>query len=199
MGKIRVSTLGDTEAEQKQKEEAKKRRLAKKLAKEGPKAASSSEEKKENKKVVKETKKVEAPAKKEVKEETKKGKTKTKIAVPHVRSSRYKELRSLVDPRKLYVLSEAVDLAKKTAKTKFTGSVEAHFNLSRVLKIKNADGVKVERKTPLAHAKLGKTSDTPDTLKSSFENVVKTLGRPNIKKVVLNATMGPGIKVQLAE
>lgn len=44
-------------------------------------------------------------------------------------SKRYTELKKLVDPKKLYTPEEAVELVKKTATTKFTGSVEAHINL----------------------------------------------------------------------
>ncbi|MEK7473124.1 MAG: 50S ribosomal protein L1 [Patescibacteria group bacterium] len=45
------------------------------------------------------------------------------------RSKRYTELKKLVDPKKLYTPEEAMELVKKTATTKFTGSVEAHINL----------------------------------------------------------------------
>ncbi len=44
-------------------------------------------------------------------------------------SKRYTELQKLVDPKKLYTPEEAMELVKKTATTKFTGSVEAHINL----------------------------------------------------------------------
>lgn len=199
MGKIRVSTLGDQDAEKKHKEEAKQRRLSKKVAKEGVKAAEKTEDKKETKKAVKETKKAEAPKTEAVAEEPKKASAKPRKVGVRVRSARYKEIRTLVDSKKLYSIDEALALVKQTSKTKFTGSVEAHFNLSRVVKIKNADGVKVERKTPLAHAKLGKTTDDNTVLKEKLEQTMKILGSPNIKKLVLNATMGPGIKVTLNE
>lgn len=209
MGKIRVSTLGDQETEKKQKDEAQKRRLAKKVAKEGTKAPVITEEKKEVKKESKNSSNAHASEDKQgVKESKKEGKkeevkeqkkvvSKPKQNAPHVRSSRYKDLRKLVDPRKIYPLAEALTLVKQTANTKFTGTIEAHFNLTRVVKVKNVDGVKVERKTPLAHAKLGKTTDSESVLKDKLEQITKVLGLPNIKKVVVNATMGPGIKVAL--
>ncbi len=45
------------------------------------------------------------------------------------RSKRYAELKKLVDAKKLYTPEEAMDLVKKTATTKFAGSVEVHINL----------------------------------------------------------------------
>lgn len=44
-------------------------------------------------------------------------------------SKRYTELKKLVDPKKLYKPAEAMELVKKTATTKFDGSVEVHVNL----------------------------------------------------------------------
>ncbi len=44
-------------------------------------------------------------------------------------SKRYTELKKLVDPKKLYKPAEALELAKKTATTKFDGSVEVHVHL----------------------------------------------------------------------
>ena len=45
------------------------------------------------------------------------------------RSKRYTELSKLVDSKKLYSPEEAIELVKKTATTKFDGSVEVHINL----------------------------------------------------------------------
>ncbi len=44
-------------------------------------------------------------------------------------SKRFQEVSKLVDKSKKYSPEEAVDLAKKTANTKFTGSVELHIRL----------------------------------------------------------------------
>jgi large subunit ribosomal protein L1 len=44
-------------------------------------------------------------------------------------SKRYTELKKLVDPKKLYKPTEAMELVKKTATTKFDGSVEVHIHL----------------------------------------------------------------------
>ena len=46
------------------------------------------------------------------------------------RSSRYKHLIDLIDKSKVYDLSEAIDLIKKTASTKFDSTLEIHLNLS---------------------------------------------------------------------
>ncbi|MEN9558170.1 MAG: hypothetical protein RL141_539 [Candidatus Parcubacteria bacterium] len=55
--------------------------------------------------------------------------------MPH--SKRYQELKKLVDPKKTYTPTEAIDLAKKTASTKFDGSVEVHVNLG--IDVKKSD------------------------------------------------------------
>jgi len=54
-------------------------------------------------------------------------------------SKRYVELKKLVDPKKVYAPLEAIELAKKTASTKFEGSVEVHLNLG--IDIKKSDQV----------------------------------------------------------
>lgn len=44
-------------------------------------------------------------------------------------SKRFKELKAIIDPKKSYSPEEAVDLAKKTATTKFDSAVEVHVRL----------------------------------------------------------------------
>lgn len=46
-----------------------------------------------------------------------------------MRSKRYQEAAKLVDAKKTYSLTEAVELAKKTANTKFDSTIELHINL----------------------------------------------------------------------
>ena len=53
------------------------------------------------------------------------------------RSKRYTELKKLVDAKKAYAPAEAIELAKKTGKTKFDGSVEVHINLG--IDVKKSD------------------------------------------------------------
>src|SRR3989344_6079236 len=45
-------------------------------------------------------------------------------------SKRLKSASELVEKDKLYGITEALDLAKKTSTTKFAGSVEVHINLN---------------------------------------------------------------------
>ena len=53
------------------------------------------------------------------------------------RSKRYTELKKLVDVKRAYAPAEAIELAKKTGKTKFDGSVEVHINLG--IDVKKSD------------------------------------------------------------
>lgn len=46
-----------------------------------------------------------------------------------VRGKKYLETMKLIDPKKIYAPTEAIDLVKKTAKTKFDGSIEVHMHL----------------------------------------------------------------------
>lgn len=45
------------------------------------------------------------------------------------RSARYEKLARSIDPKKHYPLAEALELAKKSANTRFTGSIEVHIRL----------------------------------------------------------------------
>lgn len=66
---------------------------------------------------------------KEVGREKKLAKEQEKIPTPQkVRSKKYQARLKLVDRGKLYPLTEAVELIKKTSYTKFNGSIEAHIN-----------------------------------------------------------------------
>lgn len=83
----------------------------------------------------------EAPAPKKI------AATKTKGAQ---HSKRYSELAQKVEPNRKYLLREAVQLAKETAKTNFLGSVEAHLTLNQKgLRgfIQLPHGIKSTRKT----------------------------------------------------
>lgn len=114
MGKIRSVTLGDEAEEQ----EAKRKAEARRQTKASKKAKDEGEET-----VAVETSETQ-PA-----EESKK-KSKKKEVKAHVRSKKYQEVVGMVDKTKLYTLTEAVDLAKKTSFTKFDGTVELHVNLN---------------------------------------------------------------------
>lgn len=58
-------------------------------------------------------------------------KTKKTSAPKVTRSKSYSIVKELVEPDKLYTATEAVELTKKTARTKFDGTIEAHFALNR--------------------------------------------------------------------
>ncbi|KKQ18103.1 MAG: 50S ribosomal protein L1 [Berkelbacteria bacterium GW2011_GWB1_38_5] len=54
---------------------------------------------------------------------------KVKIGKAKTRSKKYKEAHELIDPKKIYDFSEAVELVKKTSLSKFDGNVELHARL----------------------------------------------------------------------
>lgn len=113
MGKIRVATLGDEQTEKEQKRKAEARRQTK----ESKKAKS---EETENSDVQTEAVEKTTKADKRVKSESK--------AKTH--SKKYVEMASLVEKQKIYSLSDAISLVKRTSMTSFDGTVELHINLN---------------------------------------------------------------------
>ena len=99
-----------------------------------------------------------------------------------------------IDKLKLYSPLEAIKLAQETAKNKFEGKIEAHLVLTKTGKIGE---YRTERKFPLLHTVLGKQSEMPEKLLEALEKMVRTLDVNQIKKLVVCATMGPGVKVDL--
>lgn len=63
---------------------------------------------------------------------SKTGQGKKKVKPPKVRSKRYKEQLALIDKGKDYSPTEAIEIVKKTANTKFDAAIEAHINLGLV-------------------------------------------------------------------
>jgi len=67
--------------------------------------------------------------------------------------------------------------------------------------IKNFSGraikIKTEKKAPVVHLVLGKLDQPDKELVANTEVLIKILGANQIKKLVLKATMGPGVKVKL--
>jgi len=59
--------------------------------------------------------------------------------------------------------------------------------------------IKTERKAPLIHAIIGKTNQDPKEIAANTEALIRAIGVTKITKLVLSATMGPGIKVDLAK
>lgn len=124
------------------------------------------------------------------------------------RSKRYLDAKKQVDRNKLYPLSEAIKLLKKTSVSQFKGNVELHLNvrekgLQRKIKLPHPVGkeaqlkIATEKKMPLIHLIIGKVDTKDEDLTANFQAIIKILGLKNIKKAVLTATMGPGIKVKL--
>jgi len=58
--------------------------------------------------------------------------------------------------------------------------------------------VKTEKKMPLMHVTIGKTDLKAGDLVDNTEALIKALGPKKITKLVLSATMSPGVKVDLA-
>jgi len=54
----------------------------------------------------------------------------------HKRGKKYLEAKKLIEKGKIYSLAEGIELAQKTAITKFDGSLEVHINLSLDPKLK---------------------------------------------------------------
>src|SRR3989344_1105912 len=197
MGKIRVKALGNEENEKEQRRKDAIRREKKKALSEGPI---------ETEKPVEEKK----PAQKKGEKDIVQG-----------RSSHYQELKKLVDPKKFYQLPEAITIVKSTSKAHFAESVEAHVNLKKTAKelgLKGAVKKKVsakkkdtkeveepketmkivyEKKFPIAHVLVGKTSETESELQEKITRLMKLIGTTNITKVTITSTMGPGVKVSI--
>ncbi len=286
MGKIRVATLGDEQIEKEQKRKAEARRQtkdAKKAKVEGVglhggqrvAVVEGTQINPEFKKLVEEVESGES-----VQEA---GKKQKKAKKAKVRSKRYVEASSLVDKTKLYTLSEAVSLVKKTSMTKFDGTVELHINLNpqslgekkdmrgsvslphgtgkevkvviaddavlsdiekgniafdilvahpsmmpklaRVARILGPKGLmpnpkngtvspdpekrakelsqgqvnfKTEQNQPIIHMSVGKVSFEDKKLTDNVEAVLKAVGVGKIARATLTATMGPGVKLNLA-
>lgn len=101
-----------------------------------------------------------------------------------------------IDRTKSYSPLEAITLAKQAATNKFDGKIEVHAVLNKSGKFGE---YKTERKAPLLHTVLGKQSETPETLEKVLEKLVATLDPRQVKKLVVCATMGPSVKVNLGE
>lgn len=57
--------------------------------------------------------------------------------------------------------------------------------------------VKTEKKAPIIHLVVGKLDQKEDELKENVEKLIEKIDPQNIEKLVLTATMGPGIKVKI--
>lgn len=57
--------------------------------------------------------------------------------------------------------------------------------------------IKTEKKAPVVHLVVGKLDQKDGELVANLEALIKAVGKEKIKKMVVCATMGPGIKVQV--
>jgi large subunit ribosomal protein L1 len=88
------------------------------------------------------------------------------------RSKRYNELKKLVDSKKLYTPTEAMELIKKTSTTKFDGSVEVHVNLG--IDVKKGD--QQVRSTIIFPHSIGKAKKVIAFVSADKENAAKEAG-----------------------
>src|SRR3990167_6141684 len=101
-----------------------------------------------------------------------------------------------VDRTKLYSPLEAIELAQEAATNKFEGKIEVHAVLKRAGKFGE---YKTEKKAPLLHAVLGKQSEPAEKLAAELTKLVAAVDANQIVKLVVCATMGPGIKVEIVK
>ncbi|MGI6278659.1 MAG: hypothetical protein ACOYJ8_02560 [Patescibacteria group bacterium] len=59
--------------------------------------------------------------------------------------------------------------------------------------------IKTEKKAPLIHTVFGRSSQKKGELEANLEEIIKAVGRQNIKNLVISTTMGPGIKVDISD
>lgn len=129
MGKIKTVVMGDEVAEESRRKVGKAKREQKKAEKA---ATIAQKEARQEITVAPEETPTQEPQEstEEIKEikTTKKKVVESKYRFPT--GKRYAEVKSLVDPKKVYSLSDAVALVKKTSYSKFDGSVEVHLNVT---------------------------------------------------------------------
>jgi len=57
--------------------------------------------------------------------------------------------------------------------------------------------IKTEKKAPVAHVVIGKTSQSETELEANILELIKVIKAPKIKKLAVCATMGPSIKIEV--
>jgi large subunit ribosomal protein L1 len=57
--------------------------------------------------------------------------------------------------------------------------------------------MKTEKKAPLIHTVFGRLSQKKGELEANLKEIIKAVGRQNIKNLVISTTMGPGITVKV--
>lgn len=111
------------------------------------------------------------------------------------RSKKYQQAISQVDRQIKYPLPEAVELVQKTSYTKFPGTLEVHINTTA----KNIKGMaSLPSGKQVIHLAIGSLNQSADEITANIRSIYQTIGKSKISKITLSATMGPGIKVDLA-
>lgn len=85
-------------------------------------------------------------------------------------------------------------MAQETATNHFDGKIEVHAVLKRPGKFGKWQ---TEKKAPLLHAVLGKQSEAAEKLAEELAKLVAAADASQIVKLVVCATMGPGVKVDV--
>ncbi|MCL4382282.1 MAG: 50S ribosomal protein L1 [Patescibacteria group bacterium] len=173
MGKIRIKTLG-SDAEKAQKEHDKTRREEKK------KRLVHLANLKGGQKLVDMTDLSTPTPETEIEEEapTTPEETKKKAKIKEKkRSTRYLEAKKLIDPGKLYSLSEALSLIKKTNLSRFDGAVEVHLNTTE-------KGIRGQVSLPHGTGKQIRVAIADDELLAEIEK-----GKINFDILVSSPTM----------
>jgi large subunit ribosomal protein L1 len=57
--------------------------------------------------------------------------------------------------------------------------------------------IKTEKKAPVVHIIVGKTSQKNEEIAANIEELIKTIKTNRIKKLVICATMGPSVKIEI--
>lgn len=117
-----------------------------------------------------------------------------------VRGRRYLAAKARIESGKLYSTSEAIKLARETSVSRFGGSLELHLVLTRTGEFE-VDGKKIksEPKAPLLHTVVGKLKEPQNQLEANLAKIFKAVGPSFIKKAVISASMGPGVKVDISK
>jgi hypothetical protein len=152
-------------------------------------------------------KEIEKASAKSAKKETQAALAKRK-KVAKKRSKKYLAAKKQVDRTKVYPVEEAVKVTKKTSISRFDGQMEMHLivkekKLKRIVTLpyqidkQKKLTIASEKKAPLIHLVLGRLKTKDAELVANIQAIIASIGPKNIKKAVIKATMGPGIKVAL--
>ena len=57
--------------------------------------------------------------------------------------------------------------------------------------------IKTEKKAPVVHIIVGKTSQKNEEIAANIEELIKTIKTNRIKKLAICATMGPSVKIEI--